>query len=100
MKALELLIESYNQRLENVSKMINEDETGDNYKFLRLQTKQSCYRSAIPELERVLAELKKSESNCSILLVGESVCPKCGKPLVYDPKHDIWGCFRTECILG
>lgn len=48
---MEQLIEDYKRRLFTIQQMIEEDDQKNVIKTTRLQTKASCYRTFITELE-------------------------------------------------
>jgi len=55
---MEILLDDYKRRLETANKMLKEtDRIAHPIKYVRLETKASCYRTIISELERALANV-------------------------------------------
>lgn len=70
---MEILLEDYKRRFETLNELIgntgNNGSINDVKKMERLRTKAGCYRTFIVELEREMANIKQSSSNCSIPVV-------------------------------
>jgi len=56
MEDLKLIIEDYKRRLETIDMMLQSMKLSDNK--IRLETKASCYRSFLAELNRIVLNSK------------------------------------------
>lgn len=55
---METLLEDYRRRLKTANEMLKEtDRISNPIKYVRIETKASCYRTIISELERALANV-------------------------------------------